>query len=650
MCVSLAILVVCAFIPVAMAVTNEGKNDGHRDEKDQCSGLPHKIDSILDLKQFEVDATITGATPNWIFLVAGKDDKEQLLKLINDFDVPEKQKNRWKHLLEDLWEKYPIRIDNNVIKFDFSSKKGKKVITLTKDEEKILGELSDAIAEKMSTDESTVSTTEIIMPQWAIAQHNAIIYSAATQEGVPDYYAHIAGDSSGIPDKVGFPIQQVTHYFNPDLLTGLAPVGCQMYADNALNAYRNRHWDDAFTQLGYSSHFLADVGNPMHTGAELTQGITTALSLDMHGAYETYVDNNWQNMFASSVSNSGYALVTSAPYQSTTQMAKYSHQYLPELIVRIYLNWVRNGGTFDLNQDARINFITSDCLTMDTRYMRGLVRYLTINGPVYFIITPSAGPHGSISPSVPVDVAYGQVRTFTFTPDPGYTVDQVVVNGGSVPSATSYSISGVKSDQTIQVTFKSTAPPTSSAEWIWSQDGWGDWQHTTSWSGNTQPGLNSEYGPVMVNGHGEHGTNTALIAGSCEASVWRTFSDPSGTGWNTLTLNGLLSGSDVPNGRWMKIEVNGQQVFAATAQNTPPGNHQLFEIKVPIPQTASATVKISSGQNPAWGPIFYMEYDSLRLSQETGSQIIALATPSEIIQGDEIVANMTEPGTTLTGQ
>ncbi len=136
----------------------------------------------------------------------------------------------------------------------------------------------------------------------------------------------------------------------------------------------------------------------MHTGAELKQGATTLLGLNIHDADEKYVGQNWANMFESSVTNSGYALVTSAPYQSTTQMAKYSHQYLPELIIRIYLNWVRNGGTFDLNEDARINFITSDCLTMDTRYMRGLVRYLTINGPVYFIITPSAGPHGSIPP------------------------------------------------------------------------------------------------------------------------------------------------------------------------------------------------------------------------------------------------------------
>lgn len=648
--VSLVILIILAFASTTMAVKIEGKDDGHRDEKGQCNGPPHTIDSILDLKQFDVDATITGATPNWIFLVAGKDDKNQLLQLIKGFDVPEKQKNKWKHLLEDLWEKYPIRLDDNVIKFDLPSMKGKKGITLTKEEEKVLGELSDAIAEKMGTNGGGGNTAGIITPQWAIAQHNAIIYLSAKQENVPEYYAKIAGDSSGKPDDVGFPIQQVTHYFNPDLLTGMAPVGCQMYADNALNDYRNRNWDNAFTELGYSSHFLADVGNPMHTGSELTQGITTLLGLNIHSAYEEYVFNNWQNMFESSVDNSGYAIVTSAPYQSTTQMAKYSHSYLTELNLRIYLNWVRNRGNFDLNQDARINFITSDCLTTTTRYMRGLVKYLTINGPVYFIITPSAGSHGSISPSVPVDVVYDRSTTFTITPDPGYTVDRVFVNGGLVPTTTSYTFKSVESDQTIQVTFKSTAPPPSSgAEWIWSRDGWGDWQHTASWSG-TQVGLNAEYGPVMVNSHGEHGTTTNLLAGSTQSSVWRTFSDPSGTGWNTLTFDGLLPRSDVPGGRWMTIDVNGQRVLAVTELNIPPDQwSQPFEFKVRFPQTPTATVKISQGQNPAWGPVFYLEYDSLRFSLESGSQMTALAVPSEIPQEPVIVANMTEPEATQTG-
>ncbi len=196
------------------------------------------------------------STQNWIFLVVEKGDKKQLLALIKSFDVPEKQKNEWRHVLEELWTKYPITLDDNTIQPDLPLKKGKKSITLTKEEIKVLGDVYDAIAAQMNTEGVVPDTADIITPQWRVAQHNAIITLAAEQENVPEYYAKIAGDSSGKPDDVGFPIQQVTHYFNPDLLTGMAHIGCQIYADTALNDYRNRHWDDAFIQWDIAAIFL----------------------------------------------------------------------------------------------------------------------------------------------------------------------------------------------------------------------------------------------------------------------------------------------------------------------------------------------------------------------------------------------------------
>jgi DNA-binding ferritin-like protein (Dps family) len=633
-----------ALTSIAVAVVAESKENEKLDDGVTCDdGPPQKILSVLDLGQFEVDETITGSTPYWIFLVAGKNDKKQFLKFIKSFDLPEKQKNEWKNVLKKLWKKYPLTLDGDIIVLDLPLKKRENGIILTKEEERVLGKLSNKMAEKMEESgeiKMDGSGYGSIIVQWAGPTHQSITYLASKQEGVPDDYAQIAGDNSVKPDEVGFPIQQITHYFNPDLLTGLAPLGCQMYADNALNYYRNRRWNDAFTEFGYSSHFLADVGNPMHTGAELQQGITDFMQLKIHSAYEDFIKNNWQNMFQSYVDNSGYAITTSSPFHSTTQLAAYSHKYLTELNVHIYWNWIWNGGKFNLNNDARIISITGDCLTTTTRYMRGLVRYLTINGPVHFVITPLPGPHGSISPPYPVDVVYDGAKTFTITPDSGYVIDQVFVNGVSKGAITSYPFTKVRSDHTISAIFKPVVG--SKTEWIWSQDGWGDWEHTASWSG-TEVGPNSEYGPVMVNGHGEHGTNTNLLRGSTEASVWRTFSDPSGTGWNTLTFNGLLPRSDVPGGRWMKIEVNGQQVFAATELNTPPDQwSEPFEIRVPFPQTATATVKFSHGQNPAWGPIFMMEYDSLQFSLETGTQMTALNAPLVIPQEEVIVANMTD--------
>jgi hypothetical protein len=74
-----------------------------------------------------------------------------------------------------------------------------------------------------------------------------------------------------------------------------------------------------------------------------------------------------------------------------------------------------------------------------------------------FRITSSAGPGGSISPDSPI-VKYGESQTFTMTPELGYQVADVLVDGGSVGARTSYKFSAVIADHTIDATF-SVMPP-----------------------------------------------------------------------------------------------------------------------------------------------------------------------------------------------
>ena len=70
-----------------------------------------------------------------------------------------------------------------------------------------------------------------------------------------------------------------------------------------------------------------------------------------------------------------------------------------------------------------------------------------------YTITASAGPGGSISPSGAVVVNYGANQTFTITPDPGYHVSDVTVDGSSVGAVTSYTFTNVTADHTISATF-----------------------------------------------------------------------------------------------------------------------------------------------------------------------------------------------------
>jgi photosystem II stability/assembly factor-like uncharacterized protein len=76
--------------------------------------------------------------------------------------------------------------------------------------------------------------------------------------------------------------------------------------------------------------------------------------------------------------------------------------------------------------------------------------------PVTFTITPSAGAHGSISPSTPQTVASGADLAFTIKPDIGYRVASVLVGGVSVGAVTSYTFNNVTANGTISATFAST--------------------------------------------------------------------------------------------------------------------------------------------------------------------------------------------------
>ena len=76
-----------------------------------------------------------------------------------------------------------------------------------------------------------------------------------------------------------------------------------------------------------------------------------------------------------------------------------------------------------------------------------------VNGPGPFAITPSAGAHGQISPQVVQNIASGADATFTITPDSGYRIADVLVNGHSVGAVSSYAFTNVWQDATIAASF-----------------------------------------------------------------------------------------------------------------------------------------------------------------------------------------------------
>jgi hypothetical protein len=70
-----------------------------------------------------------------------------------------------------------------------------------------------------------------------------------------------------------------------------------------------------------------------------------------------------------------------------------------------------------------------------------------------YVITPSAGMGGTISPNTPQTVPHASSKTFTIAPNPGYGIADVRVDGASVGAVATYTFSNVTGNHTIDASF-----------------------------------------------------------------------------------------------------------------------------------------------------------------------------------------------------
>ena len=132
------------------------------------------------------------------------------------------------------------------------------------------------------------------------------------------------------------------------------------------------------------------------------------------------------------------------------------------------LEWLDDKGNA-LPDDTRVKVNT----TYKWRFTPTDTNYTTLTGEVelyhksssgggwydsYYTIKATAGAGGSISPSGSVSVREGGDQTFTITPDKGYAVSNVKIDGKSIGAVKSYTFENVSRTHTIEVIFvKGTA-------------------------------------------------------------------------------------------------------------------------------------------------------------------------------------------------
>ncbi|WP_214041315.1 hypothetical protein [Methanoculleus sp.] len=634
--------------------------------KCQCAIPP----AFSEVENLTIDTAIIESTPHWIFLAAGTEEKDALLDYIDGANVPDKQKNEWTQFVRKMWKEYPVVFDNSTGNPALVPGRSSDEFTLTPAENATFQEIERYIAEDMEA----VRAGEITIRWYQQPTHMQFMETALNSEikDLSDILINTAKDAAWVPDtwcndqvcqswnhgfiptSIALPnIAGIPVLIVPPQIDGIgdAPGNFGQYATLAKQRFDSHDYSGAFTNMGYASHFITDLGNPYHTPmAQIIplEQVNTPYSqivfpnfqmiLDyktLHHEYEGMVADHWDTFYTG---DQGRYDISNPTYSAKIH-GTYSWAMSYPLIYNCYWHFVINGD-FDFEENPAIVAMTQNRIGESMKYTRGLVEYVTGGQYPMLTVTATAGPGGSISPSGAVPVRYGESQSFTIRPDSGYVIDKILVDNVAV-TRNPYTFSSVTADHTIEATFKELTG--SGKEWIWSRDGWDGWSHEATWSG-TEVGPCSEYGPVIVDGHGEHGINVNLIRGSTTACVEKQFTDASGNGWNTLTFVGLMTASDTLGGRWMTIEVNGQQVFAGTALQVPPGDDQMFEISVPFPQSDEVNVKISHGQNPAWNPRFAMHFYSLELSRNAGLMTSEVKTTEFVVpDGSIIVGNETVP-------
>ena len=75
-----------------------------------------------------------------------------------------------------------------------------------------------------------------------------------------------------------------------------------------------------------------------------------------------------------------------------------------------------------------------------------------------YTLTAIPAANGSISPQGEITLSSGASQSFTFTPDPGYEIDEVLIDGVSVGAVTTYTLTDINQNHTLQASFQEHIP------------------------------------------------------------------------------------------------------------------------------------------------------------------------------------------------
>lgn len=324
-----------------------------------------------------IDPAVKSATPYYPVLILSKSGKQNLLQSIES-NVDKKDYEEIEEFLSNLWTKnqfisktmpgdagYPT-YGGSITYFQFSD--NVKTLMLNDDENKKL--------ESIQTLVNKAYKESSFYPKYSASTHGRISYWAAYKCLFP--YASKVESCAGEPDDwyewAPYPFDvlfhSLSHYYNPTYGIGGAPQATSDHLNAAISYYSlgSSYYMDAAEKLGHSSHFIEDVGNPMHTGGEGQQ----ILNQWTHNKFEGHVTALWNSHFEPVVSNNyNYYWMTNWE-QGAIDNAEYSNGYLDTLYQRVY----DLGPDWDCTQtDTTIDNIAVNCILKTAKAVNGMARY-----------------------------------------------------------------------------------------------------------------------------------------------------------------------------------------------------------------------------------------------------------------------------------
>ena len=219
--------------------------------------------AFSEVENLTIDSRIFEGTPHWIFLAAGTQEKQALLNYIDSASVSAKQKDEWTQFIRNMWREHPVEFDNSTGSPMLVPRTSEDTFALTPMENTTMREIEQYIAKDMDD----VNAGEMIV-QWDPETHKDFMQIALDDLNYPLYLNDSAISAAREPDY--WPVnsipgyQQLNHGYVPGI-GGLAPDNFAKYADIAKQKYNSHDYTDAFTNMGYASHYMADLGNPYHT-------------------------------------------------------------------------------------------------------------------------------------------------------------------------------------------------------------------------------------------------------------------------------------------------------------------------------------------------------------------------------------------------